>query len=533
MEFASIRERLQAIVAEQMKAENIPGLALALTDRAQTLWVTTCGYADLAAKRRLAEDTRFAIGSIGKSFTSIALLQEHEAGRLDLDQPVTHYLPWFKVGSRYEPITIHHLLSHTSGLLSTFDFATSDWPHVFALREIEVIAPPGERFYYSNDGYKTLGLVLRAITGRSYAEVVRSRILEPLGMHHSDPVITNETRKYLAVGHEPFYDDRPPRRSEPLVAANWFETDTADGCLACSVGDLAIYLRMLLNRGRGSRVPILSEESFAKMSSRMIGGDDGDWWYGYGLIGEVEDGHTIIGHSGGMPGFVSTMTGDMHAGIGVVMLANAAANLNPIAEYARRLLRASVSGGSVPETPQISDPTVVENARDYEGTYVGDEGSFELRAKDKLLLMWWKGEELILEPRGSDAFLVPHDDFSLFLLRFERQAETVIAGSCGDRCYVNADHKGMWPTSPTPESLPTYAGHYRSFTPWASNFRIIVRGGSMFLVFPAGWEAQLAPIGDDRFKLEGGGEIRFGAVVDGLAIEATLVTAKYHRVHTP
>lgn len=70
MELASIRERLQATVAEHMEAENIPGLALALTDQAQTLWVTTCGYADLAAKRSVAEDTRFAIGSIGKSFTS-------------------------------------------------------------------------------------------------------------------------------------------------------------------------------------------------------------------------------------------------------------------------------------------------------------------------------------------------------------------------------------------------------------------------------------------------------------------------------
>jgi len=533
MQFASIRERLQAVIAEQMKAENIPGLALALTDRTQTLWVTTHGYADLATKKPVAEDTRFAIGSIGKSFTSIALLQEHEAGRLDLDQPVTRYLPWFKVGSHYEPITIHHLLSHTSGLRSALDFATSDWPHVFALREIEVVATPGERFCYSNDGYKTLGLVQRAITGRSYAEVVRSRILEPLGMHHGDPAITNKTRKHLAVGHVPFYDDRPSRRDEGLVAANWFETDTADGCLACSVGDLAIYLRMLLNRGRGPHGPILSEASFAKMSSRVIEGNGGDWWYGYGLSTEVEDAHTIIGHNGGMPGFVSAMTGDMRAGIGVVVLANAVADLDPIAEYARRLLRAAVSDGSFPEAPRISDQTVVENASDYEGTYVGDADSFELRAKDQQLLMQWIGEKLILEQRGSDAFLVPHDDFALFLLRFERQAEKVIAASYGAAFYVNAHHKQTWSTSTAPDSWSTYVGHYRSFTPWLSNFRVIVRRGSMFLVFPAGWEAQLTPVGDARFRLEDGDEIRFGSIVDGLAIEATLVTAKYYRVHTP
>src|SRR5215467_3440489 len=111
IELDTVCARLESAIRKQMDAQNIPGLALALTDRTQTLWVTTRGYADLKAKIPVTEDTRFAIGSIGKSFTSIALLQEHEAGRLDLDQPVTRYLPWFKVQSRYEPITIHHLLT--------------------------------------------------------------------------------------------------------------------------------------------------------------------------------------------------------------------------------------------------------------------------------------------------------------------------------------------------------------------------------------------------------------------------------------
>src|SRR5262249_2821009 len=133
MQLASIRERLQAVIAEQMKAENIPGLALALTDRAQTLWVTTHGYADLATKKPVAEDTRFPLGPSASSSPTLALLQGRGGGGLDLDQLVPRCLPWFKVAPRHEPITIHHLLSHTSGLLSAFDTATSDWQHVFAL----------------------------------------------------------------------------------------------------------------------------------------------------------------------------------------------------------------------------------------------------------------------------------------------------------------------------------------------------------------------------------------------------------------
>jgi CubicO group peptidase (beta-lactamase class C family) len=533
IELNTVRDRLQAVIREQMDAGNIPGLALALTDRTRTLWVAADGYADLAARIPLTAEMLFAIGSIGKSFTSIALLQEHDAGNLDLDQPVTRYLPWFEVRSSYDPITIHHLLSHSSGLVSTFDFATSDWPHVLALRETEVTAPPGQHFSYSNDGYKTLGLVLRAVTGRSYGDVIRARILEPLGMHATDPVITQETRERLAVGHEPFYDDRPARRSDPLVRVNWFETDTADGCVAASAGDLAIYLRMLLNRGQGPLGRIVSEQSFARMSSRMIEAGPGQW-YGYGLGTFEDDHHTIIGHGGGMPGFVSTMTADMDAGVGAVVLVNTAADPGSIAQYARQLLCAAVTGGSVPDAPIVSDSTIVEDAGEYEGAYVGDNASFELAAEDDRLLMAWKAEQLTLERRGLDAFLVPHSDFACFLLAFERQDGRVVAAWFGPDHYVGERYAGSSSKCAAPAAWSAYLGHYRSFSPWLSNFRVIVRQASLLLVFPAGGEALLIPAGEAQFKLgRWGGEIRFGSVIDGRAIEATLVTSKYYRVDTP
>ena len=530
----AIGDHLEAAARQHMLANQVPGMALALTDRTQTLWVAAYGYADLAAKIPLTANALFAIGSIGKSFTAIALLQEHDAGNLDLDQPVKRYLPWFEVQSPHDPITIHHLLSHSSGLVSTFDFATSDWPHVFALRETEVAGPPGQRFSYSNDGYKTLGLVLRAVTGRSYADVIRSRILEPLGMHAADPVITQDTRKRLAVGHEPFYDDRPARRSDQLVRANWFESDTADGCLASSAGDLAIYLRMLLNRGRGPLGPILSERSFTNMSSPVIEDVSGECWYGYGLGTFQDDGHTVIGHGGGMPGFVSAMTGDMDAGVGAVALVNAAVGVEAIAKYARQLLRAAVTAGSAPAAPVHSDPSIVEDAVDFEGIYNCDTASFKLGAEDKRLMMEWNAERVMLERRGCDAFLVPHNDFALFLLGFERQDGRVIAASFGSDYYFRKGHPRSTGPADAPQHWSAYAGHYRSFSPWLSNFRVVLRRGSLYLNLPAGTEVRLIPAGDGCFKLDDwGGGIRFGSVIEGRAIEATLVTSKYYRVDAP
>ncbi|MGE5204505.1 MAG: serine hydrolase domain-containing protein, partial [Chlamydiota bacterium] len=88
---------IDAYVARQMKAEQIPGLALALTDRNGLLRVTTYGYADVKSKVPITRETLFEIGSISKSFTAISLLQLHEQGKFDPQQPIARYLPWFSI----------------------------------------------------------------------------------------------------------------------------------------------------------------------------------------------------------------------------------------------------------------------------------------------------------------------------------------------------------------------------------------------------------------------------------------------------
>ena len=127
----------------------------------------------------------------------------------------------------------------------------------------------------------------------------------------------------------------------------------------------------------------------------------------------------------------------MDAGVGAVILANAAVDLGPIANFARKLRRAALTGASIPDAPVIHcDPTVVEDACEYEGTYGNENTSFKLVTKDKRLVIVWKAERLILERRGMDAFLVPHGDFALFLLRFDRQHGHVVAATFGSDHYV-------------------------------------------------------------------------------------------------
>ena len=108
--------RIDEFIEREMAHDGPPGLALAVTDTTRTLAVRTYGYADLAAKTPVQPTHLFQTGSTGKSFAAFMVMQEVEAGRLRLNAPVTEYLPWFKVSSRFGPITLHHLLSHSAGI---------------------------------------------------------------------------------------------------------------------------------------------------------------------------------------------------------------------------------------------------------------------------------------------------------------------------------------------------------------------------------------------------------------------------------
>src|SRR5918912_1759704 len=221
--FGQAFARLDQFVARHMTEVGAPGLTLALADREGPLRVATYGLADTKSGARVRPETMFEIGSISKSFVAVALLQLRDEGKLDLHRPVTEYLPWLNVGFTRGTVTTHHLLSHTSGL-----------PGVPLLPEsiangLEVGLAPGARFIYSNIGYFILGLLLEELDRRALAESLRARVLAPLGMRASAPVITNDIRTLMAVGYAPLYEDRPFPTRGPLAEAPWIEVDTAAG----------------------------------------------------------------------------------------------------------------------------------------------------------------------------------------------------------------------------------------------------------------------------------------------------------------
>ena len=540
----SLESAFQAIdryVQDRMQTHNMPGLALAITDRNKLLRVATFGQADLAAGRPVQPDTMFEIGSIGKSFTNIALLQLVDEGRLALHTPVSTYLPWFEVQSDYAPITTHHLMTHTAGLPSGTDIGPHGLYEAWALRELRIGRPPGEHHRYSNVGYKTLGFLLEELDGRSYAESIQARVLDPLGMDHSHPVIGYETRRRAAVGYRPFYDDRPEHVDHGLVPALWTEYGVGDGCQAATAGDMAVFLRMLMNRGVGPSGRLISEDAYRQMTQPAIATQQwGGAHYGYGLILADIDGHACLGHGGSTTGFVSAMIADLDDGIGVVVLVNGWVRSYGAAEMAMfilKLLRAAAHGRELPEQPPSADPASIGNAMDYAGTFGCGNDHFTSLADGDRLSLRWDGQEFALQQRGEDVFYVPYPDWELYLLEFGRNSGgQVVEAFHGPHWYAGGAYSG--PTSfDYPDEWNAYTGHYRAYNFGLTNFRIVIRKGELLLVYPSGDHDPLVPIGDGLFRIgddpRSPETLRFDSLASGKTLRAVYSGCPYYRTYTP
>jgi CubicO group peptidase (beta-lactamase class C family) len=537
-------------VAARVMADGTPGLSLAITDRDRILHTATFGLADIAAGLPVTPAHLFETGSIGKSFTAITLLQLADEGMIDLQAPVTDYLPWFSIQSAFEPIRLHHLLSHTAGITSALDFAPAGAFQVWSLRDSVATTPPGTYFHYSNIGYKVLGEVLQAVTGETYGPTIQRRILDPLGLVNSIPTITHADRARLAVGYGPLYDDRPWWPGRPIASATWLETDTADGCLAMTAADLATYLRMLLNRGEHPGGRLLSSNGFDLLTHRAIQSvvEPEPAWYGYGITTRVVDGHTYLGHNGGMVGYFSSMIGDFDAGLGVTVVVNGPGSPGAIARAALDYLRAATEGRSF-SLPQTSDPCAVDEAEAYAGDYVAVNsdiledrpGTIAIRASGGRVTLVLDDGAVGLRPYGEDTFVTDAPAFDRLPMTFHREDGEVVGLMHGDSYFTRDSAKATdWPA--VPEEWHAFPGHYRSHNPWTTSVRVVLNLGRLWLILSGGADGlddqqPLVPLADSWFRC-GDDEriperIRFGAVVNGKALRANLSGCDFYRVNTP
>jgi CubicO group peptidase (beta-lactamase class C family) len=145
-------DRAFTAIDRALAASTNPGMVIGITDRDRTLKIGAYGYADIQARKPVTADTLFEIGSVTKSFTAISLMQLFDEGRFDPQAPLSKYLPWFQVKSKFRAITGHDILTHTAGLQSYRPDLASMPFAAWSLRDFEPSYAPGEHYWYSNLG---------------------------------------------------------------------------------------------------------------------------------------------------------------------------------------------------------------------------------------------------------------------------------------------------------------------------------------------------------------------------------------------
>lgn len=528
---AQITRHIAAFIRQHLAVQPTAGISVGITDKQQTLFSWSYGFANLEAQLPLTPAHLMQIGSIGKSFTSLALMQLFDEDRFDPQTPVREFLPWLEFRNGGSAVTCHHLLTHTSGLIMGTDESITSFGEAWALRDIPVLPPTG-RFHYSNTGYKILGLVLEKLTGKPYGEVIRERVLDPLGMNFSEPTITNSVYARHAGGYQPFPYDRtiarPFKDKTRLSPAPWLETDTADGCISSTPGDMAIYIRSLMN----GFSPLIRADTFALMTTPHVAimAEETPLHYGYGLDLENEDGAGRIAHGGGMVGYTSYLLCQPDPGIGVIVLMNGPGGSGPAAQFVLAAALAAVTGEALPEIPEPADYFSIPDEQGLAGEYHGRSRVIRIEKRGTGLGIAGVSPDLAL--RAPDMLHIDDPDWNEFFIRMRRketgEIEALVHG--GDVYY--RDHFPAEPVAAPAEDWQAYPGEYTAFNPWYPGFRVVLRENNLVLMLYFEIEEPLFEIGAGFFRVgseESPETLRFDLLHEGTAMRAVYSGAVYQR----
>jgi methyl acetate hydrolase len=276
----------QAIGAllEEKVAAGMPAIAVVVVNAQQQLFVGAAGQRDAAAHAPLTADAIFRIASMTKPITSLAAMMLVEAGQLRLDDPVSRYLPEFATvrvlttfndaDGTFEsrpparPITIRHLLTHTSGIAYSFvDARLAKIDNGKRARaELPLLHDPGERFTYG-PSTAVLGNVIEKIAGQPLDAFVKSRIFDPLGMVDTAYTVATDKHARVVTLHtrsDAAFVERPNR---PTIAS----TVAGDGGLLSTAADYGRFMQLFLNGGRAGTVRLVTDSTIRQMLSNQIG----------------------------------------------------------------------------------------------------------------------------------------------------------------------------------------------------------------------------------------------------------------------
>ncbi|MEO1451443.1 MAG: serine hydrolase domain-containing protein [Bacteroidota bacterium] len=344
---------LDSFFESHMTEHRIPGLTAAILTPDSTLWQQSYGYADLDRKIPMTARHIQNIASVSKTFTSTAVMQLWEQGKLDLEADINTYLPFSVRHPAFPeiPITLHHLLTHTSSISDGPAYGASyacgdpgvslaDWISGYLQVEGAYFDPehnflsdqPGTTREYSNVGYGLLGYIVAQVSGQSFSSYCQQHIFSPLGMTHTGWFLAdidtsmhaqtymwqNPTQYERLASSELIPDLLPASDSGFVATCRYSFYNYPDGLLRTSVEDLSKYMKVWLNGGRYAGGQLLKPETIDLMLTPQLSDN-----LRQGLCWSYTGFEAVWGHGGNDPGVQTAFYFSREKGIGMIILQNA------------------------------------------------------------------------------------------------------------------------------------------------------------------------------------------------------------------
>ncbi len=298
----NIKIALDKYIEKFIKEQNIPGASVAIVHNKDVFFTKTMGITG-ESEKKVTSKTPFAIGSISKSLSALAIVKLIEDKKLKLEDPVQRYLPWFKLKDPQtsSTITIQHLLTHTSGISTYEGLALSDkqsknstalQENVMKLSNVKLTTPPGEKYQYSNANYIILGALIEAVTNETYSSYMEKHIFQPLNMNGAAASKETAYEKGYLTGYQSWFGI--PRKS----VVSYDNAGAPYGYITANLEDMIQYI-MFLNRQEHTQ--FLKKENIDLYLSSLYK-INSEKSYGFGLrTTNINKGDKMIWHSGSTP----------------------------------------------------------------------------------------------------------------------------------------------------------------------------------------------------------------------------------------
>ncbi len=350
-DIADIIAKYREVIPQRMQQENVAGLAVVVVDEHSILWAEGFGYTDWDRKIPVTPSTLFSIQSMSKSFTASAAMLAVQDGLVDLDEPISTYLPDFHVNSIFEEhpeqkITLRMLLSHTAGFTHEAPYGNNyDHPaysfekHIASISDTWLKFPVGTRYSYSNLGIDLAGYILQVRSGMPFTQYVQEKVLDPLGMKDSTLDVSRiRGTSTRAIGHQMDELFRPAVDFLIIPSGGVWTTAT----------DMARYLQFHINSGSldGNRLLQKSlAETMYTPPSKPAQNAYQDSSYALGITVNTRNGARHFQHGGGGWGFNSSMVWYPELKLGAVVLCNADLNNDLVVQLNEGILDSIIAGG--------------------------------------------------------------------------------------------------------------------------------------------------------------------------------------------